>query len=150
MAFMQCTAEQAERFVVFLEASGAWKSSPAGNWEAHRLVKVKPTAEWEFHHSPLNIVVIHKNKKGIHSFDPLHEPAFLNALSADTSDIALRLLDRVVTLPSNPAAIKEAILKALADYPLQAPEGFEHLSTEVLPDGEVVIRYKFPIVSTAR
>lgn len=150
MAFMQCTAEQAEKFVQFLEASGAWKQSPAGSWEAYRLVKIKPTDQTDFHHSPLSIIVIHKNKKGLHSFDPLHEPAFLSALSSDITSMVREGLKGHVGQPADPAAIKETILKALADYPLPVPEGFEHLSTEVLPDGEVIIRYKFPIVSTAR
>lgn len=144
MAFMQCTAEQAEKFVSFLEASGAWKQSPAGSWEAYRLVKVKPTAVSDFHHSPLAIIVIHKNKKGVHSFDPLHEPAFMNSLVADTAEIARRSLERFVGQPLDgevKAAVKDTLATALAKT---LPGGMEILDTKLQPDGRVDFTLSVP------
>lgn len=150
MAFMQCTAEQAEKFVKFLEASGVWKQSPAGAWEAFRLVKTRPTTEGEPFHSPLHIIVIHKNKKDIHSFDPLHETAFLNALNSDVAEAIRRGLQSFVGKPADFEAMKAAVLKALEENPIPVPECFEHVSTEVLPDGEINIRFKFPIFALER
>lgn len=76
MAFIQISESDANRFIDFLLDSGAWARSPAGQWEAFRLTKVRKTDPTESVHSPLDTLVIHKNKKGIHSFDPLHIRAF--------------------------------------------------------------------------
>lgn len=77
MAFIQCSKEQADRFAEFLTASSFWMSTAIqGEYEAWRLVKVNKPTEASVAYCKLDTCVIHVNKRGIHSFDPLFHNAF--------------------------------------------------------------------------
>lgn len=79
MAFVRISREEAERFAEFLLESGAWANCSTGLWEAYRLRKIRMIDPSEACYSPLNTVVIHRSKSGVHSFDPLHQPAYEHA-----------------------------------------------------------------------
>jgi hypothetical protein len=76
MGFVQISKEAAERFAEFILESGGWANCSTGLWEAYRFRKIRKIDPSEPCYSPLDTIVIHRSKKGIHSFDPLHLKAY--------------------------------------------------------------------------
>jgi hypothetical protein len=87
MPFVRCSEEQAKTFVDFLLTSGQWASCDTGRWEAFRLIKTATIDEGSPVYSSISTIVIHKNLKGVHSFDPRHQRAFMESEKRRTADI---------------------------------------------------------------
>lgn len=140
MAFIQCTEEQAARFVEFMLQSGSWSRAPVGNWIAHRLTKTRPTTEEDPQHSILDVLVIHKNAKGIHSFDPLFEKAFTASIASQLREGLKGLVGQRVEEDMKPA-VASAVSEALSGV---LPESVKVLGSKVQPNGWVEMTITVP------
>lgn len=112
MAFVQISEEDARHFAGYLVASKAWNSVPARQWEAFRLSKTRKTSVDDPFHSPLDVIVIHKNKKGIHSFDPLHLVAYERYMRSAVMD-SRSLTGAPLELVFEPSAVDRFVEKEL-------------------------------------
>jgi hypothetical protein len=140
VAFIQCSAEQAEEFVKFMLESGAWTRAPVGNWIAHKLTKTKPTTEDDPHHCVLDVLVIHKNAKGIHSFDPLFGKAYAGALSREIQGSLENMIgSRLSEIQKE--GTRRTLAKALAHV---LPERLDIIETKVQADGRVDVTFSIP------
>lgn len=144
MAYVQIEKETAKRFVKFLLDSKAWTEAPAGQWEAFRLTKTRKTRDEEPWHSPLDVLVIHKNKKGIHSFDPLHMRAYEEYMKSGVTD-CLSLVTGAVRPPNPARDYMETELARIREILAQASTEAELKSVNIKgSEAEVTFVYKLP------
>lgn len=113
MAFVQIGEEDAKKFTDFLIQSKAWNAVPVRQeWEAFRLSKTRKTSSGDPFHSPLDVVVIHKNKKGIHSFDPLHLVAYEQYMKSGVTD-SLTFTSEMPLITVEPSPVDKFVDKEL-------------------------------------